>query len=142
MPKPMMLMLRVEEIAFGRVFRLCKNMPGVISLDIDGNADTPTPTPNAGRSQRGNVKDGSTRKCVILSALEKTPGLMISQMMDPLRSAGKGTASVSALLNQMIKDGLIRKKSKKVKGEHSSKAVYFITPQGQKYMTTNCNLNV
>lgn len=140
MPKPMMMILAVEEIAFGRVFRNVKNMPGVVSIDIDGNADKKGGA--APRSARGSVKEGSTRKCIILSTLQQTPGIMISQMMDPLRSAGKGTASVSALLHTMIKHKLIKKKAKKVKGEHSAKAVYFITPQGEKYMTTNCNLNL
>ena len=133
MPKPMMMTIAVEEIAFGAVFRRIKNMDGVISLDIDAEKDERKYKGGGGIAKNGKGTDaaGTSALCVVLSALDAEGTRLTSgQLGDVLESAGKSRktfANVSARLRN-------RKLAQK------SKTGWALTLIGRKYLKTECRI--
>lgn len=129
-----MMSIAVEEIAFGRVFRVLKNMSGVISLDIDGNADKAA-TKNPERAPRGSAIKGTSGRCIVLGLLTQTPGITSLQMGDAMSSAGKSPKTLHSLLHLMAKEKQIKKWAPKKKG---GRPTFTITATGRGYMAKNC----
>lgn len=132
MPKPMMMTIAVEEIAFGSVFRRVKNMDGVISLAIDAEQDTKSNgKTRAKKPKKGTMADGTSAKCIVLSSLERSGVPMSSSdLMDILEGAGKSRKTFANVTHHAKKDKTIRKTAKG----------WVITPTGRKVLETECQI--
>jgi hypothetical protein len=96
MPKPMMMMIECEEIAFGRVFRTLDTMPGVASIKIMGNGAKIATGPG-----KGNRTPGTRAKGSLMVAAGKSPKTLHGQshMMLKLKlvkKTGKGILAITA----------------------------------------------
>lgn len=72
MPKPMMMLVAVEEIAFGKVFRTLNTMDGVVGIKINADADAAS---QSTKQKRGTQKDGTSALCIVMRriAADKNP---------------------------------------------------------------------
>jgi hypothetical protein len=129
MAKPMRIMVEVEEIAHGRVFRMLDGTPGVVSI---------TPVGDGPKSSRPDVaqKKGGAQSvaCLILGALVKTPGISRAQLAPVLESAGKKVSSMPDALAKLRKAKHITTRGK------GKTVVYSITPAGKKHFDTACEI--
>jgi hypothetical protein len=142
MPKPMMMTIAVEEIAFGAVFRRLKNMPGVISLDLDGNADEkPAKNGTNGKGKggggiakipKGSDATGDSAKCIVLSKLAQEKGTPVSgaDLTAALVDNGKSPKTFANVSHIMRRDKLARK----------SKKGWTLTVKGHRYLETECQI--
>lgn len=109
MAKPMSMLIEVEEVAFGRVFRTLDGMQGVISINLKGTGPKKGPcTPKA--------QGGKTVNEIILDALTDSP-LPRKTLEGVLARHGKAATSAASALTHL-------RKTKKVKlnattGEYS-----------------------
>lgn len=129
MPKPMRIMVEVEEIAHGRVFRLLDGTPGVIGITPIGDGPKPQ---NAG-SSKGQKKGGAqTAPCLVLGALIESPGANRTQLAAVLELNGKKATSLPDTLQKL-------RKAKEITSKGKGKDVsYSITPVGRKKFATAC----
>jgi hypothetical protein len=133
MPKPMMIMIMVEELAFGSVYRKIDAMPGVISLSLNANNGDKAPAAPAKTRAKGKTADGSTALCIVLNALHMAHGSAIprSELRDLIVTQGKAPKSLANViftgrrkkLMKTTKDGLV------------------ILPAGDKYLKTECAIS-
>lgn len=66
MPKPMQMLVVVEEASFGRVFRMLNNADGVVGVKINADADAAAQSP---KQKRGTQKEGTSALCIIMRRL-------------------------------------------------------------------------
>lgn len=130
MPKPIKLMLEVEEMAFGRVFRLLDGTAGVVTITPVG--DGPKVKGNSGTKQ----KQGGAQSvgCLVLGALLQTPGLGREQLYPVLESNGKARTSLPDTLAKLKKAGQIRASGS------GRDVTYKATPAGKKRFETACTI--
>lgn len=115
MSKPMTMVIEVEEIAFGKVFRTLDAMPGVISIHLKGSGPK-APKPAA-------VSVSATVKSMILGALSEKPH-DIDALKDIVAKGGKSATSVPDAINKLKND-------KKIASVVGQKGVYRITAAGR-----------
>lgn len=148
MPKPMMMVLHVEEIAFGSTFRRLRNMPGIVRIDLDGEPDE---KPNGhllegivpgsqkryrggggiAKNGKGSDAGGDSAKCIVLDALASAELPVASgYLTDLLESKGKSRKTFANVSHVMRRDKLARK----------NKTGWVITRAGRKYYETECKL--
>lgn len=135
MPKPIKVMIEVEETFFGRVFRALDGMEGVATI---------TPIGDGPRSQRqgngGNVsgqKKGGAQsvQCILLKALIRAgePTLR-SDLGDALVAAGKTKSGLATSMKLMLQ-------AKEVTRSGAGKNVkYKVTAKGIKRFETACEI--
>jgi hypothetical protein len=129
MPKPMKLMIEVEEVAHGRVFRMLDGTPGVVTITPIGDG------PRSGGGSTGQKQGGTqSAACLLLAALIRTPGITVEQMRPVLEGNGKRASTLAGTLASMKKAGEIR-----ASGSGKS-ATYRITKVGQKRYDTACQI--
>jgi hypothetical protein len=139
MPKPMMMTIAVEEIAFGAVFRRLKNMPGVISLDLDGNADekpAKNGTNGKGKGGGGIAKNGkgtdaagSSARCIVMSAM--ADGVATGpDLATALEAQGKSRKTFANVSHWLRHNKMARK----------SKKGWSLTAKGHVYLDTECKI--
>jgi hypothetical protein len=117
MPKPMTMVIQVEETAFGRVFRLLDTMPGVASITLTG----------AGPKTKGPKKvGGPTVPMLILNALCAAKGghMLTAELRPVVEAGGKKGTSVPDSLTKLGKLKLVTRKE----------GVITITALGRKHM--------
>lgn len=132
MPKPMQLLVDIEEIAFGRVFRMLDTMQGVARLSIVGEGVKKAGAPNGG-GNTGVRKGGSqTAVCLILGALVNSPGLSRPQLGAILEGNGKKAASLPDALQKLRKAKEITAKGK------GASTRYDVTRAGRTHYQTAC----
>lgn len=116
MPKPMSMLIEVEELAFGRVFRTLDSMAGVISINLKG--DGPKKGPCTPKSQ-----GGKTVNEIILDALLDKP--MARKEIGPLLAHnGKNPSSAGSALAAL-------RKTKKLKLNVTTGEYSLITKKGK-----------
>lgn len=121
MPKPMKMMIEVEEIAYGRVFRVLDTMQGVVTITPVGEG--PKQAKAAAKGKKGTVY------CLVLSALiEADKPLNRDALRDVLKANGKAASSLPDTLTKLKKAKHITIKS----------AMYSVTPAGRKHYETSC----
>lgn len=95
MPKPMRMMIEVEELAFGRVFRTLDGMQGVIAIDIKGDG------PKKGQCVP-KAQGGKTINEIIFDALNEGPKAR-KQLEHELARNGKAPTSIGSALTALRK---------------------------------------
>ena len=146
MPKPMMMILHVEEIAFGTIFRRLRNMPGVVRIDLDGEPDEKPMGLDAiqpggvkryrggggvAKNGKGSDAKGDSAKCIVLAALDVARGPVDPKaLMDALEAAGKSRKTFANVTHQLRKGRLAIKRTKG----------WMLTPRGKKYLHTECRI--
>jgi predicted transcriptional regulator len=130
MPKPMKLLVEIEEIAFGRVFRALDGMNGVVSLTPVGEgvkAATGKPT--------GQKKGGAqSAPCLVLYALKGGVPMSRSTLTAVLVEGGKAATSTADTMKKLMV-------AKEVTKHGTGKNVtYKITPKGIKRYETACQI--
>jgi hypothetical protein len=135
MPKPMMMMIECEEIAFGRVFRTLDTMPGVASIKIMGNGAKIATGPGKGNRTpgtraKGSLKDGTSGRCIVLNALTDGPK-SLKDINELMVAAGKSPKTLHGQSHMMLKLKLVKK---------TGKGILAITAAGKKYLETKCNI--
>ena len=122
MPKPIKMMVEIEETAFGRVFRALDGMPGVVSMTPIG--DGPKTKGPVGKKGKGG-----TVYCLVLRALIEADKTVNRDVLRNMLSAnGKAATSLPDALMKM----------QKAKHITNKKAMYGITPAGRKHYETSC----
>lgn len=129
MPKPMKVMVEVEEIAHGRLFRLLDGMPGVVSITPVGDG------PKSGAKSTGQKKGGAQSvPCIVLGAVISTPGINRAQLAPIVEGAGKRVTSMPDALAKLKRD-------KHIVAHGSGKSVtYSSTVAGKKHYKTACEI--
>jgi len=124
MPKPIMMMIEVEEIAFGKVWRTLDLMPGVITIHMKGSG------PKAIASKPNGKGNGTTIPNLILEALlARSPKTMSKiELEKVIEAGGKMKASLPNSIQKLKKQKCIR--------SIGSKGDYKITAAGSKEATT------
>lgn len=132
MAKPMKLMVEVEEIAHGRIFRLLDGAEGVVSITPIGDG------PKSARQNSGTrgQKQGGAQSapCLVLGALLETPGLGRRALEGVLEANGKKATSLPDTLAKLRK---ARELASKGAGKN---VVYNITAAGKKRYETACKI--
>jgi hypothetical protein len=122
MPKPMKMLVEVEEIAYGRVLRLLDGTQGVVSITSVGDG------PKQPKSAAKKGKSG-TVYCLVLKALIDAKGAINRDALrEVLKSNGKSATSLPDTLTKL----------KKAKHITIAKAMYTVTPAGRKFYETSC----
>jgi hypothetical protein len=126
MAKPLKIMIEVEEIMFGKIFRLLDSTSGVVAI-------TPIGDGPKSPSTRGQKKGGTQSvACLVLEALIKTPKLSREQLYPVLEGSGKRRTSLPDTLQKLKQAGEIR-------ASGAGKGVtYRITTVGKKRYDTAC----
>lgn len=133
MAKPMKMMIEVEEIAHGRVFRLLDTMEGVVSITPIG--DGPKSARQNSGGSKGQKQGGSQSvACLVLGALLQTPGLTREHLFPVLESHGKRRTSLPDTLMKLKKAGEIRASGS------GRNVTYKATPAGKKRFETACQI--
>ena len=143
MPKPIMMMLEIEEIAFGAVWRKVKNMEGVARIHLDAEPDekpngikpggVPRYRGGGGIAKNGKGSDagGDSAKCIVLAALDEAElPVASSYLTDLLEAKGKSRKTFANVSHVMRRDKLARK----------IKKGWVLTPAGRKYLQTECRI--
>lgn len=132
MPKPMTILIKVEEIAMGFVFRKLKNMAGVISLDIDGDEDAPKEGAPRKSRAKGTMADGTSAKCLILTTLSNRQNqtATAAHLTEVLIAAGKSKSTFGSTSHVMKKKRLIV----------LTKAGWKMTVKGRAALETECEV--
>lgn len=126
MPKPIKMMIEIEELAFGRVFRTLDGMPGVVAITPIGDG------PKAPKGPDGKKGKGGTVYCLVLRALiEADKAINRDSLRDVLKANGKAASSLPDTLTKL----------KKAKHIVVKNAMYTITPGGRKHYDTSCPVN-
>lgn len=134
MPKPMRLMVDVEEIAYGRVFRMLDGSDGVVSI---------TPVGEGPRSQRANggiavrQKKGGALSvpCVVLKTLIRAGEPMLRfDIGEALVSAGKTKNGLAPTMKDLLE------KKEVTRSGAGKKTAYKVTPKGIKRFETACEI--
>jgi hypothetical protein len=135
MVKPMPMRLQVEEVAFGKVFRMLSGMPGVVSIDID--AESPKRQYNkkngaeqAPRADRGSKAGGNSSICLMLAALTKGP-VDRKTLEDAVVAGGKAKATLNNQLWSAKERKLIVKKAN---------GTFSMTAKGKTYLAESCEV--
>ena len=129
MPKPMTMIITVEEIAFGKVFRILDTMPGVVSISLTGQG--PKMPGKLNGSHKGQKMGGAnTVPCLVLGALIEADGKSLnrSDLIPAVEAAGKRATSVPDALTKLIKLSCIKRKEGQIT----------ITATGRKHYETAC----
>lgn len=123
MPKPMKLMVEIEEAAFGRVFRTLDTMSGVVTITPIGEGPKQPGTAKQPKGKKGTVY------CLVLSALISN-GKAVNRdtLRDVLKMNGKAATSLPDTLTKL----------KRAKHITIKNAMYTITPAGRKHYETSC----
>jgi hypothetical protein len=123
MAKPIKLLVDIEEIAFGRVFRALDGMPGVVSLTPIGDG------PRAAKGAAGKKGKGGTVYCLVLRTLiDAGKPVNRDTLRNVLASNGKSATSLPDALTKLAKAKHITNKN----------AMYSVTPTGRKHYDTSC----
>lgn len=130
MPKPMKLLVEVEEIAFGRVFRALDGMNGVVSLTPVGEGVKAATGKTTGQKKGG----AQSSACVVLGELIRSGPLPRSNIVAALRTAGKSVASTADTMKKLF---VAKHVTKRGRGRD---VVYTITPAGKKRFETACTI--
>ena len=110
MPKPMIITVSVEEIAFGKVYRMLDTHPGVISMTYHAEGSKPN-----GHDKKENGNKGKPKNTFEMRGSEYLLGAMYKHK-GPVRTialrklfeqAKRSPASVSSLLHAAKQEGLI-----------------------------------
>lgn len=129
MPKPMKLVVEVEESHFGRVFRTLDNMAGVATLTIvSEGVKGPKPTGNDKRKKGGTA----TVPCIILGELMRDQVRDRAWLDAAVKSAGRSPTSVPDALAKLRKAKEIKQTGPGAEG------VFSITAKGKKRYETAC----
>lgn len=133
MVKPMKLMVEVEEIAYGRIFRMLDGSDGVVSILPVGEG------PRSQRATGGNVqKKGGAQSapCIVLGALIAAGRVQLDRaaLRATLKVNGKSETSLPDTLTKLKKAGEIRASGS------GRDVVYAITAAGRKRHETACNI--
>ncbi len=149
MPKPMPIILEVEEIAFGAVFRKLRNMEGVVSIDLEGDPEDAKPakgnvpryraaepteddTKKAKRKgKRGSDKGGDSLRCRLLDYINEAGRACPSSELQLLAEECGFAPSTYA----NVAYGLQRNKLGK-----RTKHGWVLTAKGKKYLATECKV--
>ena len=108
MPKPFMIGVEIEEVAFGAVMRKIDALPGVVKIHLNLNKDKngPAAKPNGTGNTRGSFD--TTGKEALGALLFKTSPLTASQLKQAFVAEGRSPASISSVLHSMKTDGDIK----------------------------------
>lgn len=133
MPKPIKIVVEVEELAFGRVFRTLDNMQGVASITIvsEGGKTPGSPKSSTERQKRGGA---TTLSCIILSDLMTGSAKDAEWLRQTAVKSGKAASSVPDSLNKLLKAKEIKRM--KIEGH----VVYAITAKGKARYETACQI--
>ena len=132
MPKPLKVMLEVEEAYYGKVWRTLDAMPGVVTLmPISEGVKQPG-------EKKQRQKKGGTQSvyCLILGALAQpnVQNAARDYLVQVCEEAGKKATSVPDALMKM-------RKAKHVKSTGKGRDVKFtITAAGRKHFETACQI--
>lgn len=134
MPKPISLMIKVEEIALGHVFRHLKSYPGILSIELEPEHQSHRANGHAGKIPRPTgpraAIPGGTIKGFFLQTLAKGPknhkelGAALSQF-------GRSPNSVGSQIDTMMH------KDKEV--VRNKEGYYSLTPKGKKSLDAQDN---
>lgn len=128
MAKLLGLSVKVEEIAFGKVWSTLDSIPGVVTITIEGSAKPmPNGKSNGKKSNGSSNGTGKTVQRLILEALLARSPLTKFELQDHIAAAGKSRLS---LPDQMAK--LREEKCVKLMAAGN----YSITAKGTKQATT------
>lgn len=130
MPKPMKLMIEVEEIAHGRVFRMLDGCAGVVSITPIGDGPR---SPGGGGQKKGGTQSAP---CLVLAAMIEAGKVQLGRdaLAAVMKSGGKNPTTLPGTLAAMKKAGEIR-------ASGSGKGVtYGITAAGRKRYDTACKI--
>jgi hypothetical protein len=122
MPKPMQLLVDIEEIAFGRVFLT------IVGEGVKRNAAAVAPHHTQKRGGTSSVP------CLILGALMQSPGLSRPQLEAVLEGNGKKGTSLPDALYKL-------RAAKEIVSKGKGKGVtYAVTGAGKKHYETACTI--
>jgi hypothetical protein len=111
MPKPFLIGIEVEEVAFGAVVRKLNALDGVVRLHLDFDADKK-------KMGKGNGHSGAVRKDygtttgndVVLKTLYAAKGpTPAREIGGAFAAAGRSPKSINSVLHSMQKDGDIQR---------------------------------
>ena len=133
MAKPMKILIEVEEIAHGRVFRILDGMEGVVSIMPVGDG------PKSARVEAGATKvqkkgGAQSALCLVLGALIKTPGLSRFQLTEIMTGNGKSKNSLPDTIAKLKEAGEIRASGS------GRDVTYKATAAGKKHFDTACRI--
>lgn len=104
MPKPITMIIDVEEIAFGKVWRALDVMPGVINIHMKGTGPPKLPEQKVATVK----KNGKTTKRLVLeSLLSKSPKAR-EELEAAIVNGGKQKTSLPDTLTKLKKEKSIR----------------------------------
>lgn len=136
MPKPMKMLIEVEEIAYGRVFRTLDGMDGVVSITPIGEGPK-SQQPSRVLGKRGGAQSS---ECAVLGALigsDKGKGSHPrTELAEALVAAGRKPGGVAGVMTALVQ----KKHARVVSGKGTKGVLYAITPAGIKRYETACSI--
>jgi len=112
MPKPMTITVKVEEIAFGKIYRLLDTQSGVI--EISYHAEGPSklkPNGHASGTRKSRADFKITGKDFLLQSLYKNSQPLSNSGVKALFIAdGRSGSSPNSILDELKKEGLLLRK--------------------------------
>ena len=133
MAKPMRVMVEVEEVAHGKLFRVLDGMPGIVSITPIGDG------PKSAGSGRTGVKQGgaASSECIVLGALIAAKGSVPrTELTKVLVSHGRSPSGVGTIMSVLSK----KKEVKAVSGAGTKDVKYSVTSAGKKRFETACQI--
>jgi hypothetical protein len=130
----MKMLIEVEEIAYGRVFRTLDGMDGVVSITPIGDGPKSSRQNVAGATAVQKKGGAQSAPCLVLGALMITPGLSRAQLTEVIVSNGKSKNSLPDTIAKLKDAGEIR-----ASGEGRA-ITYRITAAGKKRWNTACQI--
>lgn len=113
MPKPFLIGVEVEEIAFGRVMRKIDELPGVVKIHLSFSKEKLGGKPNGAGQTRGPYKTRGTFEKTgqeaIIDALNGKPPMTLAQLRDVFVAQKRSPKSISSCLHEMFNEGEVQR---------------------------------
>lgn len=132
MPKPMEILIQVEEGHFGKVWRTLDTMPGValIQYKSEGVKGQKAPTKKQGGTQ--------SSECIVLDCMIRAARpAPRSVLAAALVTGGRKASTIAGVMNSLIK----KKHATAVSGRGTPKVTYSVTAAGKKRFETACTIS-
>lgn len=127
MPKPSLIkleFLHIPQQHFGAFWLFCEEHPG-----IQFKHQTPAQSQLPAKRANGKKAEGTTGKCIVLTALKNHPQLTYAEMVKMIVEHGKSPKSLGNVLHELKGDKQIRQ---------SKLGGYSIVAPGLAYLKANC----
>jgi hypothetical protein len=130
MVKPIKMMVEIEEIAFGRIFRMLDGTQGIVAITPIGDG------PKGNGKTTGQKQGGAqSAPCIVLKALIRAGSpLPRANLGAALTAGGKSVSSLADTMNKL------RTAKEVIRSGSGKNTTYKVTPKGIKRFETACTI--